>query len=370
MMNAKQLTDKILALPQKARTVEEIAAEINESRESIRGLLEGKPKLPEHFQLVDWLNPIGNRLYELLPPEKPRRQVQPRAFRSLVQSDGQAYQRVFIPDNILDENGKPVKFIELQPLSDVHWGHRECDKKSFIADVKNLARKPQRFGYLNGDNMDNSLSDSAGGVAMAEQDAMPNVQRRQLVEVFRPSAHKLLNARSGNHEQRSWKKALIDPLEEICRELEIPYFPGPTNMEIVWRGYRWTFFLFHGTSGSNKPGNKLNSAARPRDYNDFRNFFIMGHVHDEMTRKVTRKLRFREFDENGHLKRFWSEERKEYVVICPAYLLYDRTYAEMAGYSPGSRNSIVIQLFANGDYHVVSSMRDRERDEIISEQVL
>lgn len=369
-MGTKHLVEKIIALKPKGRTVEEIAAEIGESKENVKAVLEGRPKLPEQFQLVHWMNQIGNRLYELLPPEKSRKQVQSRAFRSLMQPDGQAYQRVFIPDDILDENGKSAKYIELQPLSDVHWGHRECDKKSFIADVKNLVRKPHRFGYLNGDNMDNSLGDSAGGVAWSEQDVTPDIQRRQLVEVFRPSAHKLLNARSGNHEQRTWKKGLMDPLEEICRELNIPYFPGPTNMEIVWRGYRWTFFLFHGTSGSNKPGGKLNSAARPREFNDFRNFFIMGHVHDEMTRKVIRKIRLRELDESGHLKRFWSEERKEYVIICPAYLLYDRTYAEMAGYNPGSRNSIIIQLFANGDYHVVSSMRDRERDEMISEQVL
>lgn len=364
-----ELTSKLLALKPKGRTIDEIAKELGEPKEKVEALLKGKLHLPEGYQLVNWLNTIGSTFYEVLLPEKPKPQVEPRAFRHLVQADGQAYQRVFIPDDILDENGKPAKFIELFPFSDVHWGHKECDKKSFIADVKQVARRPNRLAYLNGDNMENSLGDSADGAAWAEQDATPEVQRAQLKAIFRPIAHKILNARSGNHEYRTYRKGLMNPLRDICETLDIPYFPGPTNMEIVWRGYRWTFYLFHGTSGSNKPGTKLNAAARPREFNDFRNFFIMGHVHDEMTRKVMRTLRQREFD-GDRLKRFWVEHRKEYVVICPAYLLYDGTYAEAAGYSPGSRNSIVIQLFANGDYHVVSSMRNRERDEVLSEQTL
>ncbi|OGL72899.1 hypothetical protein A3C96_03475 [Candidatus Uhrbacteria bacterium RIFCSPHIGHO2_02_FULL_60_10] len=95
-------------------------------------------------------------------------------------------------------------------------------------------------------------------------------------------------------------------------------------------------------------------------------------MHDEMSHKVPRRVRRREF-ENGKLKRFWIENLKEYKVIFPSYLLYSGTYAEEAGYSPGSRNTIAIQLFANGDYHVVSSKRQRngdDKEQTISEEIL
>jgi hypothetical protein len=93
----------------------------------------------------------------------------------------------------------------------------------------------------------------------------------------------------------------------------------------------------------------------------------MGHVHDETTHKVTRMICRRDF--NGKLKRFWVEPMKEYKVICPSYLNYTGTYAEEAGYSPGSRNLVTMQLFANGDYHVLSSKR-REDGELLEERVV
>jgi hypothetical protein len=367
-MSSKALIDKLVGLKPAGRSLQEIAKALGESVATVKDLLEAKPDMPAGSKLVDWQNHLGTKTYLILPPEAPAPRPEPRAFRYLAQPGGQAYQLVFIPDDLKDENGKPASFIELWPFSDVHWGHKKCDKKNFLGDMEEVRKRPNRYAYLNGDNMDNSLGTSAGGAAFAEQDMMPDVQRDTLEEVLRPIAHKTLNARKGNHEARSYKHALMDPLKEICGKLEIPYFPGPTNMDVFWRGYRWSFFLFHGTGGSNKPGGKLNAAGKPRQYNDFRHFFVMGHVHDELTQKVMRTMRFREF-ENQKLKRFWIEHLKEYIIVCPSYLLYDNTYAEEAGYSPGSRNTIVMRMFDNGDYHVVSSKRDQDGKTIIEQPV-
>lgn len=355
-MSAKtSLIERLLALKPQGLSVEEIANEIKAPVDSVREMLAGKPALPDDFQLVSWLNHLGAESYQILAPEKPAPTVKPRGFRYL-RAAKESYHRVFIPDGVTDPNGKPAKYIEIFPFSDVHWGHRRCDKGNFLRDVKKVGEYPNRFAFLNGDNMENSLGDSATGAAWAEQDANPREQIKQLLAVFRPIAHKILVARPGNHEDRTEKKAIINPLEVLCDALHIPYFRGPSNMEIVWKGYRWTFFMKHGTGASNTPGGKLNSVGRDRGYNDFRNFFIMGHVHDEMTHKVVRALRRREFD-GDKLSRFWVEYLKEYKIICPSYLLYSGTYAEDMGLSPGSRNTIVIRLFANGDYHVVSSKR-------------
>ena len=357
---ATKLIEKLLALKPQGCSVEEIAHRLKEPVDKVRSLLIGGSSLPGNYQLVKWMNHLGAENYQLLPPEEPEPTVHHRAFRFLRSKD-ESYHRVFIQDDVTDINGKPAKCIELFPFSDVHFGHKRCDESNFMRDIKEVEKRPNRLAFLNGDVMENALGDSAGGAAWAEQRLTPHEQYKELINILRPIAHKIVVARPGNHEQRTEKKGLINPLEVVCDHLRIPYFAGPSNMEIVWRGYRWTFFIKHGTSGSNTPGGKLNSVGKERAYNDFRNFHIMGHVHDEMTHKVTRALPRREFD-GQNLKRFWIEYPKEYKVICPSYLLYSGTYAESAGYSPGSRNVIVIQLFNNGDYHVVSSKRRQDSD--------
>jgi hypothetical protein len=360
------LAQALLKLAPKARSTFDLATELGVGNEELLEFL-ANVKLPDGIQLVTWNSHLGGQFHELIHPEKPRPEPLPRAFRFMKHKD-ESYLRVFIPDDIKDENGKPAKYIELFPFSDVHWGHKRCDRKNFILDVKEVARRPNRFAFMNGDNMENALGDSAGGAAWAEQSSTPKEQRDQLEEVFRPIAHKMFCSHPGNHEARTTKKSLMDPLEEVCKSLDIPYFPGPINLEVIWKGYRWTFYLFHGTGASNTPGGKLTAAGRPRGFNDFRNFFVMGHVHDESTHKVTRMISRREF--NGKLKRFWIEKLKEYKIVCPSYLLYTGTYAEEAGYSPGSRNLVTMQLFANGDYHVLSSKRLAEDEKAPARTVI
>ncbi len=365
MKNKHNLIANLARLPSRGRRADEIAHELRVSVDKIEALLKDKPRMPEGFQLVSWKNHIGVTYWQVLAPEPEPMKVQPRAFR-FVRSKKEAYHRVFIPDDVLDENGRPAKYIELFPFSDVHWGHKECDKGTFMRDVKEVERRPNRFAFLNGDNMEMSLGDSAGGAAWAEQDATPRAQREQTEHVYRRIAHKILVARTGNHDSRPERNGSgLNPLEVVCDKLGgIPYFNGPSNMEVVWQGYRWTFFIKHGTGASNTAGGKINAVGRDRNYNDFRHFFIMGHVHDELVNKAVRSVRRRVYDADGNPE-FWVEHLKEYLVICPSYLMYTGTYAEQAGYSPGSRSSLVIQLFPNGDYHVVSRKRDEEGSELI-----
>lgn len=360
-MSVSKQIEAFVALKPRARTIKEIATELGMKPKEVEKLLMD-PSMPKGYELTHWRNHLNEVHYQILPPEEPRPSPLPRAFRMERAAAPESYLRVFIPDDILDVDGKPAEYIELWPFSDVHWGHKRCDRKNYLRDVKEVARRPNRFAILNGDNAENSLGDSAGGAAWAEQKNNPHEQRFQLEEVNRPIAHKILSATPGNHEGRSTKKTLMNMLEEICKGIDVPYFAGPYNLEVVWRGYRWTFHIKHGNGGGGTPGGKLNSAGRDRSYNDFRNFFVSGHVHDEMTHKVMRAIRRREFDDEGNLIRFWKEYAKEYKVICPAYLLYSGTYAEEAGYSPGSRNTIRMQMFANGDYRVISSKRGASGD--------
>lgn len=361
----------VVALSTEIMTSHALADKLDVMRNDVVKLLSKKSGWPEGFELYQWRDNVGQRHYQLVPPPDVAPAPEPRTFRVLRAKAPTPYLRVFIPDDVLDVHGKPAEHIELYPLSDVHWGHKQCDVGAFTRDVKEIARRPNRFAIWNGDNMDNTLGHSAGGAAWAEQKTDPKIQRRQLTQVFRPIAHKTLAATPGNHEDRSYLAALMNPLEEIAEDLNVPYFDGPYNMEIVWRDCRWTFHIMHGTGNSGTAGGKLNSAGRPRTFNDVRHFFISGHVHHQTTGKNIRVVRRRVFNHSTQtIERFWKEDVKEYIVICPAYLDYEDTYAYRWGLSPGSRNTVTIQLFANGDYHVVASKRSTRKDdldEVISE---
>lgn len=362
-MTKQTFAERLLALGPQGRTLEELSKELGVPVAELKQSLEN-PRLPSGAELHSWLSDLGVRNYQILPPEPPAKPLKPRAFRFAV-NQAESYLRIFLPDDIRDASGRPAKCVEIRPFSDVHWGHQHCDKKNFLLDVKEVERRPNRFTFLNGDILENALGDSAGGEAWSEQSATPRKQREQLQVIFDRIRDKTFFGLPGNHELRTRKKTLQDPLREIARSLGIPYFDGPVNMEIIWKGYRWTFYATHGTGASNTIGGKLTAAGKARYFSDFRNFHIMGHVHDEVVHRAIRKVRRREF-EDGKLKRFWVEYLKEYKIICPSYLLYTGTYAEEAGYSPGSRNNVTLQLFANGDYHVVSSKRreDGEHEEV------
>jgi len=356
----------VIALGDKVMTSHAIAKAIGVEKDAVVKALSRQRGWPHHLELYQWRDNIGQRHYQLVPPnDEPRlaRDLPQKAFRYLRAKHPTPYIRIFIPDDITDVNGEQAEHIELVPFSDVHWGHRQCDAGAFTMDVKEVERRPNRFCIYNGDNIENALGDSAKGVAYAEQRVNAKVQRHQLVEVIRPIAHKSLAATPGNHENRSSMKTLLNPLEEVAREIGTPYFNGPYNMEIVWRGCRWTFHVMHGNGNSATKGGKQSAAGRPRTFNDVRHFFISGHVHHQTTGKQVRIVRRRVHDQDsGELLRFWYENVKEYVVICPAYLDYDDTYAYEWGLPPGSRNKVTFQLFRNGDYHVLASKRSSGKD--------
>jgi len=311
-----------------------------------------------------WRTHSGNFVYLYVPPIKKREPLPEKVFVCLPTSgyEGEKgmYQRVIIPDDVLGPNNKPAKCIEIVPFYDIHVGHRQCDMDLFRADVEKVRRRPNRFAIFGGDSIENALGDSAGGAAWADQSFPPDEQRVVFEEEIRGISHKTLVMIPGNHEHRTTKKALMCPLREVAKSLEIPYFMGPVILDVTWRGFRWTFHISHGRSGSNTPGGKLNAVGKPRNY-VVADYFIMGHVHDKKSHRVSRLVPRREF-RDGKLVSFGIMQKVERKIICPSYLKYEGTYAQQAGYTPGSRESVIIQLNADGNSTVATGSRTPEGD--------
>ncbi len=225
------------------------------------------------------------------------------------------------------------KKIILAPIADAHYGHFAHMSKEFDEYLDWIRNTENVFGFLVGDEMENTHIDSPGG-AIYEQAIRPRNQLIQLREKIRPLAHKILWGHPGNHEGRSVKKTDLDPLWVICNSLKIPYFEEPVYIDVFWKGHRFTVFCQHGSSGAMTKGGKINRANVPLTFQEHVMFNIMAHVHDPMIDEEPRICRERVFDKNGKLISFRLVEKKQYTIICPAFLEFFGTYAARACYSP------------------------------------
>ena len=152
----------------------------------------------------------------------------------------------------------------------------------------------------------------------------------------------LFQGRREESEQRN-RKFDFDPLEYVCHSLGIPYFQEPVYADILWNDHLFTFYTQHGRSGSLTEGGKINAAMRPLEYQEHVMFTFYAHVHDAKTTRPTRIVRDRE--------NFKLVLKKQYVVICPAFLNYFGSYASKMALKPGAWGTIACEMYANGDYH-------------------
>lgn len=241
--------------------------------------------------------------------------------------------------------------IVIAPLSDLQWGSGSCDVERFRKFVQYIKKTPNVFTFINGDLLDNALQSSIAG-AVHDNIMRPHKQVSTIIEELRPIAHKILFALPGNHELRSKKVADLDPLEYVCQALGIPYSLMPVHFNILWHSWRFNFYCHHGVSGSATPGGRMNAAMKPVKWNNFSMFFVMGHVHDPISNPILRRCVLRDYDEKGRLKRLRVVDREQYVVICPAWVKYRGSYAQLAEYEPSPIGYIFCNLYPNGKYDI------------------
>lgn len=280
-------------------------------------------------------------VYLLLPKIAPvERQPKIWSYRWAQDVDGtrQPYLMIQMPDTDWEK-------IKVVPLADVHYGASACMVDKLREYVNWIASRDEIFCILPGDLFENSHGDSNKGISMYEQEIRPRSQVEDMLEILSPIAHKILWALPGNHEDRSRVRD-YDPLEYLCKMLDIPYSYEPVFSDVLWKGQVFSFHTQHGKAGGQTKGGKMNAAARPQEMQEFVMFTIMAHVHDGDVSRTTRICRDR--------RNFRLVFKKQYIIICPAFYGYFNSYASKAGYKPGSYGSINMDLYANGDFHANS----------------
>ena len=327
------------------RTVAEISQQFSIAPGQVPKFLE--EHTTKRFVLFSSRNEFNQPIFLFL--DKPEKKLlKPRIWSSMMHKDERKpYLWIKLPDNL------SCKKIIIAPLYDIHYGAEGCDEKKFDEYLSWIAKTENVFCILGGDNLENALADSPGG-SIFEQMVRPQRQVTQFEEKIAPISHKILWALPGGHEERSKKRSDLDPLWFVCRDLGIPYYNQPIFADILWNGYVFSFYCHHGITNSRTEGGKLNAANRPLAYTEFTMFYIMGHVHDEVTNPSIRICRERKFDENGNLSEFRLVEKEQYVVIAPAFYKYWGTYAARSGYFPPSSGAVACILYTNGNYEASS----------------
>ena len=290
-------------------------------------------------------NGHGETIYVLLPEYTQKIAVAPRpwVFHIPMSEQGdfpQGYMKINIPDSFFAALEGKFDEIRLVPLFDVHFGHHAHRADKFDEYLRYIAETPNVFVWGGGDLLENALDDGRG--MSYEQAEHPERQIDVMIQKLAPIAHKIFFLQPGNHEWRTYNKAGIDPTQVICRTLDVPYFDGPVIFDILSAGNRWRLHSQHGTTNARTKGGKMNAAGAPRKWTNGVNFFVSGHVHDPVVASET------VVDVDVVANRLVY--LPQYTVIAPAFLGFEGTYAQRAGYSPPGLGGVSLSLYKDGGY--------------------
>jgi hypothetical protein len=193
-----------------------------------------------------------------------------------------------LPRRDLDLDGPLV--IDL--YGDLHLGSPAFDQARFLADLAETVAAPNRYLVLNGDLLDMSGKHQKHG-GVFEQTMDPNKALDLLEEWLTPARDKILVITSGNHDDRGYAQAGLDPLAQLAARLKVGdrYLRNGgwvitrhgTNAEARHRkGGRipveYWGFVSHGTG----MGPSSTSAERVcRSYHA--DWYALGHTHTPLT---------------------------------------------------------------------------------------
>lgn len=320
---------------QKGRTMAKIIERFKCEEKEVKAILK-KPR--KDHQLLTQLNEFGHEIYIYVrKAEKPWVPKEPVFKRAVFyEKDSSPWVVINLPDDVT------WKRCDILPLFDVHYGHISHNLEKFKDYVEYIRKTPHVVTFLGGDLIENSnkLSVASG---VYEQEIMPDQQIRDIIELLRPIAHKIMFSTPGNHEERSMKTLGVDLGRVIADALDVPYFAEPVYFDVHWKGHSWKFHAQHGSSNSQTHGGRINAASRATTFNEFHHAYFSGHVHNATVQPQTALVRDYE-----NMK---VRQKRWYLIILPSFMDYNRTYAARMGWAPPSTGSINFRMFPNGDYH-------------------
>ena len=226
--------------------------------------------------------------------------------------------------------------IELAPLYDVHIGSRELDESMLDRHLDWIARTPNVFSWLGGDEIENKTAKQAH---MGHDPLSPEEQLLNATKKFAKIQHKLLFEVAGNHGDRTRQQSGMDSGKRLADNLRLPYFPDYAMLTIKWRDHKFRGLIHHGAGGGVTPGSQRNSARKELTW-FHPDFLWTGHLHQTLIDTVKISCTDQKTDR--------AYEKDALVMISPSYLKYFGGYAANKRMPPGQRGLSVVILNPDG----------------------
>lgn len=234
----------------------------------------------------------------------------------------------------------PSEMIKIKPLSDVHYGSSYCDVSAFREFLQDSDDNTYFIGV--GDLFDaiivKDIRYSKCNDA-TKTDAIINEVVFELCDILKPYASRIIGLSRGNHEQTVIRRCSVDPIDIVCRILNVRYLGYSYMLELVINNKSVFIRGHHGWGrGSRTQGADITKFSRDIVHADA-DIYLFGHVH---------KLQHDWINQLA-IKKNKLVSKPKLVCICGSFqktltTTTDASYAEVEGYPPSVIGGLVITI--------------------------
>ena len=249
---------------------------------------------------------------------------------------------------VLNGRGEVVNLV---PISDIHYGAKNCDKDKLKETVEWIRKEPNTYWLDMGDNCeyinytdkrfqaDNVDSD----FKISDLAKLHEAQTNNIIKILSPIKDKCIGILEGNHEVTISEKYLTNPTDVIAHALSVPNLSYTAMVRLLFARCGKThshvdIFAWHGAGSAKTDGAAINLISSKASQFSA-DIFLMGHVH----RKVCNDRDILHMNRSGVLM-----EKKQLFGVCGTfyrtYANHSSCYAEKAGYSPTPTGVLKIRI--------------------------
>ena len=187
--------------------------------------------------------------------------------------------------------------ITIIPIADVHLGSPQCMEQEFISFIDSIRKQPDTYVILGGDLIENVTRSSIG--SPFHQVMPPSVQKREMANILKPIADRILCIVPGNHEARSERDADDCPCLDIACMLDLSHLyreniaflhlqlGEQTNRtgtrKASFQRHSYNLVVMHGSVGGIYTGSAVNKSENFGYIVDGMDALIVGHTHKPFT---------------------------------------------------------------------------------------
>jgi hypothetical protein len=246
----------------------------------------------------------------------------------------------------------------IQPIvciADVHLGHKNFNEKTLLRTIE-YVKNNNVLWFGGGDLIENSNKNSVGA-GWVEQVLGPQQQINKIVDFLYPIKEKCLGILNGNHEDRCFRDAGINPTEIIASMLGVPaagdelFIIVSNNREKVGKGKAYTIYGAHTKTTNKTAGLAFNGMQTNMGWLNV-DVICKAHGHDQGLSPPSIRVEVDKYN-------MAIVEKEQYFWLVGHYLDRPDSYISKTSKQPKPLGTVAIKLDMN------ASTKKRVTDERI-----